>query len=106
MLLWPWGKQIAQIAEGRYREWRPLNEQHAHFWTYRYPSEALFPMMGVVKLARESDLSLMQQPVLVLYSKADIVVSIAKTEQIFEALGSKSKELVAVTTEHKWDHVP
>ena len=105
LLLWPWGKQIAQIAEGRYREWRPLNEQHAQFWTYRYPSKALLPMMGTVKLARESDLSTVSQPLLLLYSKDDIVVNTAKTEQFFEAFGSEPKELVAVTTEHKWGHV-
>lgn len=105
LLLWPWGKQIAQIAEGRYREWRPLNDRHARYWTYRYPSEALLPMMGVVKLARESDLSAVKQPVLVLYSRGDVVVAAEKTEALFAAFGSESKELVAVTTEHEWGHV-
>ena len=105
LLLWPWGKQIAQLVVGRYREWTPLNEEHAQFWTYRYPVESLLPMMGSVDIARDSDLKLVEQPLLILYTKEDIVVDPAKTEAIFAAFGSTPKELVAVTTEHKWGHV-
>ncbi|MBV7330559.1 lysophospholipase [Chloroflexi bacterium TSY] len=105
LLLWPWGKQLAQIVIGRYREWTPLNEQHAQYWTYRYPVEALLPMMGTVKLAREADVDTIQQSLLILYSEQDIVVNHTKTKRIFEEFGSQPKKMVAVETEHRWGHV-
>ncbi|MEZ4865438.1 MAG: alpha/beta hydrolase [Caldilineaceae bacterium] len=105
LLLWPWGKQIAQLVVGRYREWEPLNEQHGYYWTHRYPVSALLPMMASVKLARETDFSAVHQPLLILYTKEDIVVDQSKTEQFFPQIGSEPKQLVAVTTEHPWGHV-
>lgn len=104
-LLWPWGKQIAELVEGRYRSWRPLNDRHAQFWTYRYPSAALLPMMGTVKIARESNLASVKQPLLMLYSKQDIIVNQEEIQESFAAFGSEPKELLTVTTEHKWGHV-
>ncbi|MEZ4616163.1 MAG: alpha/beta hydrolase [Caldilineaceae bacterium] len=105
LLLWPWGKQIAQLVEGRYREWEPLNELHGQFWTHRYPVDALLPMMAAVKLARDADLSAVQQPLLVFDTAEDTVVDHRKTEQLFAKSGSVSKQLVVVKTEHKWGHV-
>lgn len=105
MLLWPWGEQIARLVEGPYREWTPLNEQHAFYWTHRYPVGALLPMMGAVKLARDADLSQVHQPLLILHSAEDIVVNPEKTAYYFEQFGSSPKERIVVKTDHPWGHV-
>ncbi|MCB0111503.1 MAG: alpha/beta fold hydrolase [Caldilineaceae bacterium] len=105
LLLWPWGLEIAQLVEGRYRSWEPLNEQHGYYWTHRYPVGALLPMMGAVKLAREADLSKVHQPLLILNSAEDIVVSPEKTAYYFEQFGSTTKTRIVVKTDHPWGHV-
>lgn len=105
LLLWPWGKQIAQLVVGRYREWTPSNPRHGQFWTHRYPVGALLPMMGVVKIVREANLDAVKAPLLILYSKRDTVASPARTEEFFGRFGSQPKELVDVTPGDEAGHV-
>ena len=105
ILLWPWGEQIVRLVQGPYREWEPVNDQHAEFWTFRYPVAALLPVMGTVKLVRESDLATVQQPLLMLYTTRDTSVNPQKIEAAFGQFGSQPKELMAVTTEHAGGHV-
>lgn len=105
VLLWPYGQQIAQLIEGPYRQWEPLNAQHATYWTYRYPVSALLPMMASVKLARTSDLGEVHQPLLVIHSAEDTVVDPEKTAYYFDQFGSDPKRRIVVKTEHPWGHV-
>jgi len=87
--------QLLQISPER--SWEPANEGHAQFWTERYPTRAILPMMGLVKLTRRADLAGIATPLLILYSPNDTVVSAAKTEEIFAQIGSSAKELVPIT---------
>jgi esterase/lipase len=93
----PWGKSIALAFEGKTRGWTPENSREDNAWTSRYPTHALFPMMALVKDVRESDLSVFQIPVLMLYSELDETVDPVETRSAFARIGSPHKSIEAVT---------
>ncbi len=93
----PWGKSIALALEGDNRGWTPQDPRESNAWTTRYPTRALFPMMAMVKHVRESDLSVFQTPVLVLYSEKDETVDPVETQSAFTRMGTPLKTLEAVT---------
>ncbi len=97
ILTWPWAEQIVRQLIGPIRSWEPRNEGQAKYWTESYPSKAILPMMGLVKLARSSDLVSIAIPVLTIYSPNDQVVNPKRVETTFAKIGSKSKELIAIT---------
>lgn len=97
ILTWPWAEQIANAVIGPERSWEPSNEAHGQYWTERYPTRALLPMMGLVKLTRRADLAGISSSVLVIYSPNDTVVSGTKTEEIFAQMGAETKELVPIS---------
>ncbi|MCG8618002.1 MAG: lysophospholipase [Desulfobacterales bacterium] len=97
VLTLPWGGQIAELFVGKERHWEAENELQEKFWTNRYPTRGLLPMMGLVNLVNGIDLSGITSPVQVFYSPEDQVVSVAKIEQAFAAFGSSRKQLVPVT---------
>ena len=92
ILTWLWGEQIAKMLIGPERGWEPANEMEARYWTERYPTEALLPMMAMVKLARGADLEGASAPLLVIYSPEDEVVSPAFTDEAFARYGAAVKE--------------
>ena len=71
MLLWPWGTQIARVVSGTHHTYRTVSDDHAKYWTWRYPVEALPQMMSVVQMARELPLADLKVPTLVLYTSND-----------------------------------
>ena len=68
MLLWPWGGSLAQAVVGPERSWEPRNPDQARFWTTRYPTEALLPMMALVDMVSGVSSAELGAPVLNLYS--------------------------------------
>jgi esterase/lipase len=96
MLTWPWGAQIATAIIGPERSWEPENEEHGTFWTNRYPTPALLPMMGLVKLARQADVTQISTPTLMLYSPNDDVIDAEQVVAVFEEWGSAEKRLVPI----------
>jgi alpha-beta hydrolase superfamily lysophospholipase len=101
-----WGQKIALWVEGPTRSWVPESAQEANAWTPSYPTKAIFPMMALVKSVRESDLSLFQTPVLVLYSERDETVEPAETQAAFTRLGSARKSIEAIGySKSKGQHV-
>jgi alpha-beta hydrolase superfamily lysophospholipase len=102
----PWGQKIALFIQGATRSAVPENAQEDQAWTSSYPTKAIFPMMALVKSVRESDLSLFQTPVLVLYSEADETVEPAETLAAFTRLGSPRKSIAPVDySKSKGQHV-
>ncbi len=95
ILLWPWGKQIAHIVEGKERSWEPANEQHGKYWTTSYPTSALVNMMGLVDLLNETKLEVSIAPTLIIYSDNDTVVDPERIKAGFEKIGSPRKRLIA-----------
>lgn len=93
----PWGQPLALVLEGPERGEVSGRPQEAQVWTERYATQALFPMMALVKHVRESDLSAFKAPVLMLYSPADATVEPEKTQAVFARIGSAHKTLERVT---------
>ena len=93
---WPWGRQLARWIEGDMRGPQPRNAAEAQAWTSPYPTQAVFPMMALVKQVRQSDLSAFTAPVLVLYAEGDQTVDPAQTKAAFARLGSAQKTLLRV----------
>jgi alpha-beta hydrolase superfamily lysophospholipase len=102
----PWGRKIALIVQGATRSWTPESAQEANAWTPSYPTKAIFPMMALVKSVRDSDLSLFQTPVLVLYSERDETVDTSELKAAFTRLGSARKSIEPVAySKSKGQHV-
>lgn len=96
LLLLPWGNTVLQLVEGPVYQFEPYNELQQQYWTTQYPSEALLPMMGLVKLTRGKDFGKIQTPVLAIYSPSDDLVSIDAIHNYYSRLGSKTKELIPI----------
>lgn len=104
LLLWPFGEWIARLVVGKYREWKPLNKDHAYFWTIRYPSSALVQMMRAMDLVRNEDLNKLQVPVLILYCPHDKIADPNAMKKYFEKIGSRRKSFIPVTCNEN-DHI-
>lgn len=105
----PWGTQLAEAVVGSHYEWRPANPTHARYWTWRYPSSALIPMMALVDHVRRSELERIAVPTLVLYSPTDRVVSHEQIEAMFVRLGTRAaitlmKERIAIEASEDPSH--
>jgi alpha-beta hydrolase superfamily lysophospholipase len=93
ILLWPWGAMLARAVEGPERSFEPRNALQERYWTTRYPTEALLPMMAAVKVVEETPLGAVEAPTLIAYDPDDRVVDPRKTERRFPDLGSPRKRL-------------
>lgn len=91
-----WGHQIARAVSGDTIAYAPGDPRESKAWTTSYPTQAIFPMLALVKKVRDSDLSLFKTPVLVLFSAADQTVDPKHIKQAFARLGSADKTLEAV----------
>jgi esterase/lipase len=96
ILAWPWGEQLAELIVGPEFSWAPANEQQARYWTCRYPSKALVPMMGLVRFVRESRLENIQTPVLIIYSPNDQVIDVQEVESAYARFGTRVKALIPI----------
>ncbi|MGR5061402.1 alpha/beta hydrolase [Photobacterium sp. DNB22_13_2] len=97
LLLMPMGNEIAKLVIGDYREWKPVNDAQARYWTTRYPVEALVTMMGVVEVTRNQPLEQIETPVLTFYSEQDRIVDIAKTQAMLERLPENYRQSVVIS---------
>ncbi|MCB0193061.1 MAG: alpha/beta fold hydrolase [Anaerolineae bacterium] len=96
LLVWPWGHLIARLAIGPTRSWEPLNSQVATYWTYHYPSTAVLPVAGLVKLVETIDLTSITTPVLMFLSPNDGIIDPAVAMKCYRQFGSNTKQLVVV----------
>ncbi len=87
---------LLHLPAGRYwvpwlagREWgfEPQNARHARYWTYRYPSTALFSMAAIARAASRADHASITLPVLFYYSEEDQVVDGTRTTEIAQSWG-------------------
>jgi esterase/lipase len=98
LLAGPWGAQLLQGLVGDEYRWTPHNAEQAKYWTWKYPSQALLPMMAIVREVRDSPIESIRQPTLVIYSPNDRVVSAEKILEAHERLGASIKPIIAVDT--------
>jgi esterase/lipase len=96
ILTWPWVEYWAPLLLGSEHRWQPHNDAQARYWSHRYPSAALLPMMALVKHVRSLPLEHIQQPLMVIYAKEDQVVSAPAIEAAFARFGSPHKRLLAL----------
>lgn len=94
LLLIPWGRHIADTVLGIEQHWQPYNERHGKYWTSRYPTRALLPMMALVRLVRNLPLEGIQVPVMMGYSREDRVVDVEKALRFVHRFGSPLKEIL------------
>ena len=88
------GKQLAQVLIGKTRSWTSDNPLHEKYWANHYATSSLLPVMGLVKLVDDSELSQIKTPALMIYSSRDQTISPAAVESTFPRFGSREKELV------------
>lgn len=94
LLLLPWGRHIAQTVLGIEQQWQPYNDRHGQYWTSRYPTRALLPMMGLVRHVRNLPLEQVNTPVLMGYSRDDVVVDVEKALKFVMRFRSPLKEIL------------
>lgn len=87
LLTLPAARAWVPLVAGRERAFETLNEDHARWWTSRYPTEALVPMAALVRHAAARDFSAATVPALFVYAPADRVVSAAATEAVAAGWG-------------------
>jgi len=88
-----WGKQLAKAIIGEYRESEAHSAAHAKYWSIRYPTKALLPMMGMVKVARRIKPALCKKPVFITYSPYDDTVSASKIQKFYQKLTCRKRIL-------------
>ncbi len=93
MLLWPWGGMLARLAEGPERSWEPRNDLQERYWTTRYATGALLPMMAAVRTVEETAFQDIEAPVWIAYDRQDRVVDPSVTEARFPEFASPWKVL-------------
>ena len=94
LVLLPWGKQIAEAMIGKVRHWEPQNSLHEKYWANDYSTAAILPMVGLVDIIDNADLSGIRVPTLMIYSPKDKVISVPSLMNTFQRLGSSNKQLI------------
>lgn len=74
LLTMPFGEQLANLVVGKERVFETHNDMHKRYWTSSYPTKALLPMAALTKLAAETVVENIRQPVLMIYSETDTVI--------------------------------
>lgn len=96
MLTWPFAQIWVPWIVGPTRTWEPYSDLNARYWTWSYPIEALFPMMGLVELAREVDPAKMDTPILIINSPTDTVVDADRTTAFYTGLNVDPRQHIEV----------
>jgi alpha-beta hydrolase superfamily lysophospholipase len=78
LLTWPGARRWVPWVIGRERVVEAENDAHARFWTLRYPTPSLVPMMELVQQVRRADLGAVTSPVLAVWCEQDEVVDAAR----------------------------
>lgn len=91
----PWGKHITDFVIGPEYSWEPCNPLHKKYWTYRFPAHSLLPMARFVEVTKSLPLESITQPVLVIYSPDDEVVTPKAIVETYKRIGSHKKKLIA-----------
>lgn len=105
LILLPWGRLILRLLQGPTYRFRPANEKQSLYWTTTFPSEALIPMMGLIRFVRNSCLEGIQIPTLVLYSPTDQVLDVKKIRKHIARIASEKKIVIEIEPVSDKKHV-
>ena len=96
LALMPGAERWVRMVVGDEREWTPVNDEQAKYWTWKYPSHALVDMMELVRLLELTDLGDVVAPTSIYLNPLDEVVDAEVTQKRFKKIGSEEKILVEV----------
>lgn len=91
LLTMPYGEQLANLIVGKERTFETHNDMHKRFWTWSYPTKALLPMAALTKLAAQTVVENIRQPVLMIYSEADKVIRPDLVKSVAARWGGKTE---------------
>ena len=95
LLTWPLARYWAPLIGGEMQINAPRNQLHARYWTTSYPTISLIPMMQLIDMVDNAELSKSTVPALFYFSPDDKVVDPQKTEN-FIARWRGPKEIVRI----------
>lgn len=93
LLNWPWPKFWVRLIQGKYYAFTPENEAQQNFWTTRYPSEALIPLVGLLSLVLKMPLNTITTPCLALYCPEDKVIDVQMIKPILKRFASNPLQI-------------
>ena len=106
LLTAPWSRHWIHWIIGRHREWEPVNEAQAKYWTWRYSTLALIEMQKVVDWATHQKFENFTVPLAIMYMKNDPTIDPEAAIAAFKRWGTANKVLIPVTVDgDKPDHV-
>ncbi len=91
LLTGPWAERLAYAILGPRRGFEPLNEGHAAYWTYDYPTRSVIPMAQAVKIARDAPVESIRVPAYFVISSLDDVVKPELVRDIEGRWGGSAK---------------
>jgi esterase/lipase len=97
LLLWPGRRALMRLILGTHREWEPANEEQARYWTWRYPTAALFPMAELVKMVEAVDLSAAPTPTMMIWSPDDEVIRPELAQERFDEITAAPRRRLLIT---------
>ncbi len=101
----PWAETLLPMIGGEEYAWEPYNDEQEKWWTYAYPSRAIFPMTALLKNLDEIDVSSIKTPTLFVYSPEDTVVSVERIEANAQNWGAKSQLSPVASVSNPSKHV-
>lgn len=105
MLDLPYAPRWLHLIGGTERGFTPYSDDHALYWTERYPSRALFPLRTVQRAAAAADHAAAQVPMLVYYAAGDRVVRPEATARVIQRWGARADAHVIDNAEDPGQHV-
>lgn len=75
ILSWPGARLWVPLIAGEQRSFEAQNEDHATYWTTRYPTVAVLPMAALMQEVATRDMSGVNIPLLLMFSEEDQVIS-------------------------------
>jgi esterase/lipase len=101
-----WSRHWIHWFVGRHREWEPINEAQAKYWTWRYSTLALIEMQKVVDWANHQRFEDFTVPLAIMYMRNDPTIDPEAAIAAFKRWGAADKALMPVTVDgDKPDHV-
>lgn len=97
LLTAPWSRHWVHFLIGREREWQPVDEAQAKYWTWRYSTLALIEMQKVVNWARGQNPRKFTTPLAIMYMKHDPTINPKAAIALFDRWGTEHKALIPVT---------
>jgi len=104
LLTWPLAHYWAPLIGGEMQTSTPRNQLHARYWTTSYPTISLIPMMQLIEMVEDAELSTSNVPALFYFSPDDKVVDPQKTED-FITRWRGSKEIMRVNGKDSEDEL-